>query len=226
MFDRWIPYQKHSQPYVLFQKYIKEVKRDYMSFKTSRMYVYKQLKYNNAKWEDAAYMHFSIQDKAITLKDWSKNFKKCEKWFLLNQQLAITSILEIYLTTIIKTAFFSNPALLLGYSKSIDGLTFFKYKKVINDELISKKIEDCTKGDWTVRVKNIKIIIENTETIFSAERISILDKNRNLRNNIAHSFGRNLYKVHNVDAIDILEQESFSEKQYYEYLKVVCDIVE
>ena len=226
MFDRWIPYQKHSQPYVVFQKYIKEVKRDYMSFKTSRMYVYKQLKSNNAKWTDAAYMHFSIQDKAITLKDWSKNFKKCEKWFLLNQQLAITSILEIYFTTIIKTAFYSNPALLLGYSHSIDGLKFFKYQKVIKDELLSKKIEDCVKGEWSARVRNIKTIFDDVESIFSSERISILDKNRNLRNNIAHSFGRNLNKVHDVDAFETLELESFSEKQFYEYINVVCKIVE
>lgn len=226
MFDRWIPFQKHSQPYFLFQRYIKEIKRDYMSFKTSKLYVYKQLHVNNATWKDNAYIHFPIRDKSIKLKEWSKNFKKCEKWFLLNQQLATTSILEIYFTTILKVAFISNPALLLGFPKCVDGLRFIKYKKSINDELISKKIEDCTKGEWPSRTKHLKIIFGNIDAIFSAERISILDKNRNLRNCIAHSFGRNLNKVHNVDALEISEQESFSEKQFYEYLKIICDIVE
>lgn len=225
MFNRWIPFQKHSQPYFLFQRYIKEIKRDYMSFKTSRIYVYKQLTINNANWKDTAHAHFAIKDKSITLKEWSKNFRKCEKWFLLNQQLAITSTLEIYLTTILKTAFFSDPALLLGQSKYIDGLSFVKHNKFINDELISKKIENCIKGEWPTRVKNLNLIFGNIDAIMNDEQISILDKNRNLRNSIAHSFGRNLNKVHNVDALEILEQESFTEKQFYEYLKVVCDIV-
>jgi hypothetical protein len=186
-------------------------------------YVYKNLG-KNGKWENKAsdYLEFSVPKGEETfkdLKDWSKSFNQFKKWNNLNALMALSSSLEIYISTVVELALLSDPGILFEMPKSIDGIDILKVngrKNIFLDEIIVS----ITKGDWNSRISAYEKYFGIVPRPL-ANQIGNLEKIRNLRNNIGHAFGRDIKASRNHEVKKISPMESLSDARLKKYQKSI-----
>lgn len=107
--------------------------------------------------------------------------KTSEKWHRRAVLVLLASAFERYLTDVTRLAFASNPT--LGPAPHLlDGLALFKH----NVQLAQYNVEDVTKGTWSARYSAYTRFFGSNKDLDSS--ISVLDKLRNDRNTIAHTF--------------------------------------
>ena len=96
--------------------------------------------------------------------------------------------LEMYLGHIMRTALFSDPFVVFGKPRALDGVTLLKQGIELP---YSEFAEGVTKGDWNsrsaafVKTFGVGLILLNRNK-------SVLEDIRNIRNSFAHGFGREL----------------------------------
>lgn len=192
----------------------------------SHGYAYKTLG-KTASWKDPVSRHFDLDHEiyASTFKDvkaWSQSYNTFDNWVNLNSVMAMSSNLETYMSTVIRLALESDVGVLFGASKKIDGIGIIKHGKLqpfdFNEQIIA-----CTKGEWNGRVSAYKKIFGSAPSVVS-NNISHLEKIRRLRNNIGHSFGRDLEKSREHDVIEIAEMEKISRENTIKLQKTIFGV--
>lgn len=198
-FDRWNPKDEYSRPYISYNAQTGELRRMYVSMLDSKSYVYSSLKKDGATWGDKPGKYFAYPNGvkktraySSSLKEWSDSFNQFCNWNNLNVLLAVNSIFETYMVKVIALALESDIGVIYGMSRSIDGIKAIKSGYKFN---LSKSIESCTKGTWSSRNSNIRNLFGSIPTIFET-KCGILDGIRVIRNDVAHSFGKDLEKAH------------------------------
>jgi hypothetical protein len=165
-----------------------------VAMQSAKSYVYKQLKSSGASWQDTASHCFGLPEnpgkKDKSLREWSDSFNSSQNWMALNGVVAIASNLETYLGTVTQLALSSDVGALYGVSKQIDGLQCIKRG---SGSLLDfrEQVEKVTKGTWDSRINAFKRYFQNVPTVFE-DGCSVLDQMRIIRNDVAHSFGRDL----------------------------------
>jgi len=194
-FDRWKPRSKSSWAWRVFKKHNVEFQRMYTSFDTSRKYTYQNLGTNGAKKSDNLDNHFKFDRQWESknfgdLSDWINAFNDLENWMNLNALVAILSNLETYMATIIPLALESDIGVVFGVSHRIDGIEILKHgkDKPFNFEDI---VISCAKGTWDSRISAYERAFGRAPK-YLKNHISELDIMRNMRNNVAHAFGREI----------------------------------
>lgn len=225
-FSRWKAREKYSWPFQVFQKHNKELSEMYMAQIASHAYIYKELG-KTADWKDSITKHFLLEDEVIgyvfeDLKSWSNSYNSFDNWVNLNCIMAMSSNFETYLSTVIKLALESNPGVLFGATTKIDGAEILKYgkKELFN---FDDRVISCTKGVWGSRVNAFEKIFESCPEILR-DNISLLEKIRKLRNNVGHSFGRDIEMSRNHDVIDIVKMEKLTREKTIKYQKLIFGI--
>lgn len=147
-----------------------------------------------------------------------RNSKLLANWVRLSALLSALSYFEIYMKKVITLSLMSDPAVRLGKSGAIEGLTWIK--SGLQDDL-DNFVTPCLKGEWGSRISAYKRLFVVAPASLEAE-IDKLDAMRNLRNKVGHSYGRNL-------KIEILEtaiapMESFSEERLKEFLELIFNL--
>lgn len=194
-FKRWEPKGKSTWAWRVYKKHNTEFQRMYSSFDTGKKYTYQSLGKNGAQKSDDINNHLKFEHKWESknfskLDDWILAFNDLENWVNLNSLVAILSNLETYMATIIPLALESDIGVLYGVSHRIDGVEILKHGKdrPLNFDAI---VLSCTKGTWDSRV----LAYERAFGIvpkYLKNHVSELDLMRNLRNNVAHAFGREI----------------------------------
>ena len=169
--------------------------RMYTSFDNSKKFTYQTLGSSGSSWSDMPTKHFHFShswecDRFDDLKDWSNAFNDLENWVNLNALVAISSNFETYIATIVPLALESDVGVLFGVPRRIDGIEIVKHgkEKPFNFEDI---VEACTKGTWQSRINSYERAFGRVPK-YLLNRISDLEKIRIVRNNVAHSFGRDI----------------------------------
>jgi hypothetical protein len=132
-FDRWSPHDKSTWSMQVFHKYDDELSLIWEANVIAGAFVYSRLKVDGAEWADSTTKHFTAENVYLTrhgtLKDWSNSFNLFGNWVNLNVVLTTVSNLETYLASVIAMALESDPGVVLGVSKAIDGASVLKHKR-------------------------------------------------------------------------------------------------
>jgi hypothetical protein len=105
------------------------------------------------------------------------------RWHRLLAVVIMTSAFERYLTAVATLAIASDPVLSPGFPKKVDGLTLIKYQLEAGD----RPTEPLTKGEWSSRLAAFRRYFGTLPQDLQAKE-GELEKMRNKRNQIAHTF--------------------------------------
>ena len=225
MLNRWVPYYTHSSSYRIFKLYNSELNRMIMSFTSSRKYTFSHLNTDGALWESPAINYlYTHNNKTITIADWKNIFNDFHNWTLLNELMALTSYFETYLEIIIKLAIESDPGILIGRSKCVDGIYLIKNNITTKDDIFQEELTGCVKGDWNSRIAHIGKLFGDSANIFRTH-LSDLEQMRNMRNKIGHAFGRDINTSRQILNADITPMERLSVSHFLKIQKMVRIIV-
>lgn len=212
-FKRWIPRDKSTWPFQSFSQYSLELGKQLQAHKAASKKAYNILGLKNAKWEDNVETHFqfSPSKKAAIfsdLKDWSNAHNAFDNWVNLNSLVFSSSNLETYMATAIRLALESDPGLIFGSSKVIDGVILLKQQQIYKYEF-DVEIMNCTKGDWQSRISGFEKLFGHVPAKI-IDNISELETVRRLRNNVAHAIGRDIEdsRIHGVKKVLPIEKIS------------------
>lgn len=225
-FDRWIPHEKTTWAYQIFKKYDMQITKNIWAFEPIPAFVYSSLKKNGAKWEDLPSVHLNFQNGKFlnydNLKEWSNSFNDFTNWAFLNTLMAISSNFETFLDNVIRLAILSDPGVIIGSSKSIDGMVLLKQKANRNFDL-KTVVTNCVKGDWNSRWLSIhKLFPSAPDTI--SKSITDLEYLRKARNDIGHSYGRNLEETRQITKKEILTPRNVGIQRVNKIQKIVRKI--
>ena len=171
-FDRWKPRERSTWPFQVFQKYTVELERLLFSQISGSKFLYSTLGRTTAAWSDSPTKHFVFDlryqaELFKDLKDWSRAFNDFANWTRLNAVIAMTSNLETYMTSVMSLALESDPGLIIGVPRAVDGISLLK--QGITPPGITENLEACTKGDWHSRVANYERLFGAVPSIFRSE---------------------------------------------------------
>lgn len=121
-----------------------------------------------------------------TLEGWQRNFSEFQNWVRLSSLLSALSYLESYISTVATLALRSDPLLRFHQSKTVDGVTWLK-QSVPDD--VAGQVLPLVKGEWPKRLGAYRMLFGQVPPAV-ASLVSDLDKMRQIRNGVAHSFGR------------------------------------
>jgi hypothetical protein len=193
-FKRWIAHDPSSWSFQVFQKYDLELICIWEAHIAATRFTYSHLKKDGAKWTDLPSKHFDMNKidwyKYNDLKAWSDSFNLFDNWVNLSVVLTTASNLETYLASVITMALDSDPGLVLGVGKSIDGAVVLKYRRPAVFK-IGEQINACTKGDWSSRLDAFEKLFGECPQEFRSSH-STLEELRGIRNRFGHAFGRDI----------------------------------
>ncbi|MGE7929215.1 hypothetical protein [Lysinibacillus xylanilyticus] len=225
-FDRWKSNDDYTYAYKIFNRYHTYMNSLYWSYAPA--YAYSQIAYSQKKKEGGqlptTHELFNLSGKdservASNLDDWSRHFKEFDNWTRLNALLSLNSYFEIYLSSVVSLAVESDIGLQFAASKSVDGLTIVKNGNSRGYSFfdISREI---TMGEWSKRRKRFKEIFGSAPQELTTYEKD-LEKIRNIRNSVAHSFGRDIEKSRSRSQTDILEIQRISIKTLKKYMSII-----
>lgn len=253
-FERDVSHERTSCPYKAFLDYLTDINKNYWSLVpalSKEKYLAKQ-KLDNAEVNSmlsADFFHATgehVRRIPQELEEWVRSIRMFENWNRINILISIISNFETYLSSVIRVAMEANPSLLFNYIylspedflspadslsfedfEKIDGVIFLKkglfdkkgYKDLIDD--IESKL---THGDWTNRTNTFYKLFPNAPAVFR-NKIKELEDARKLRNNAAHSFGREISQAReNRNFNKLSNYDSLSEERLIKYFKLFSDL--
>ena len=128
---------------------------------------------------------------------------------------------ETYLVSIITLALESDIGVKYGMSKKLDGIKAIKSGVRLD---FTSEIVSCTKGDWNSRLASMQSIFGKEPDILR-QNIKDLERIRKIRNNVAHSFGRDIQEAHEVHKLQRLPSEKLHCKQLLKYWNIIDECV-
>ena len=227
-FNRWVAKDKHSYAFRLFSKhhtYMNSLYWAHVPASSAAQHQYRNaLKSSPVPTTQSAFgltgpNAFRVAD---SLSDYSDHLKEFDNWTRLNTLVSVLSYFEIYLSTVVSLAIESDLGLLHSVSREIDGVMVLKNNNGADHSFFDKS-ELITKGTWNQRVSNF-ISLFNIAPISLGSNISDLEKMRKLRNNVAHSFGRDIDESRSRHTLKILPIERLSEPRLQRYMGLIIKI--
>lgn len=139
-------------------------------------------------------------------------------WVRLSALLSAAAYLETYINRVVRLSLLSDPAVRLGKTRIIDGVSWLKND--IRDD-VESLVTSCIKGDWSSRIAGFKKLFGGVPPIMERELVA-LEGVRNTRNRVGHSFGRDI-------KISLLElqpevAESLNESSLKATLQLIFDV--
>lgn len=213
-FARWTPLEPFTWSFQVFTEYDRELMRLWGSHLSSTAYTYSQLGSTGAKWTDKPSAHFRADvlpaSFCTDMKDWSTAFNAFDNWVNLSVVLTLASNLETYVASVVRLALQSDPGVLLGTPRAIDGGYALKHKRIGAVD-IDAHIEACTRGDWNSRLSALQRLFGSSVAGLRAVH-SDLDHLRTVRNRFGHAFGRKINEARRTGTLDILPMEKMTRK--------------
>jgi hypothetical protein len=128
--------------------------------------------------------------------------------------MGLSGYFETYLHSVTTLALKSDPGLLISSSRSVDGISLVKRKKLPD---ISPQVAAITKGTWPNRLKKYEAIFGEVPEDLK-ECCADLEKMRLLRNSVGHAFGRDLDDYRNPLILKPHQLQRLSETRLQKWL--------
>ena len=222
-FERWKPREKSTWPFQVFQKHTDELERFLSAHISGSKFVYSSLGKTTATWSDSPTKYFAFHlryqgDLFKDVRDWSNAFNSFGNWTRLNAVIALTSNLETYMASVMSLALESDPGILIGAPRAIDGIALLKHG--VSPPRIAEYVEACTKGDWNSRTANYRRIFGSVPSIVM-RKLADLEAIRMLRNRVSHAFGRDIKQARKHWIRTIIPMERLSIERALRYKRLV-----
>jgi hypothetical protein len=131
--------------------------------------------------------------------------------------LSAASYLEIYMREVISLALTSDPFVVYGLSRQLDGVVLLKAGKVPS---FAAEVTDCCRGQWPSRIAKFRRLFGTVPSAWEA-LVSDLEEIRKLRNAVGHAFGRDLRgQLALLRGLDIPTQR-LSEERLKKWLSII-----
>lgn len=223
-FERWKHAFPQSGPFLVYKQYYEELNRYYWASFSGHKITYSEMA-KTYTWEsdpekvlDLPKHNYNFK----TLREWSNAYNALQVWIRLNVVLSMSSILETYMDSVCGLAIESNPGILINASKSIDGVSLLKTKR-LDREVIENAIQNITKGTWTQR----RAVFDS---LFGGHPIEMekyeadLEELRSKRNSVGHAFGRDIIKARRFEEIKPLPLDGIKQEKLIHYLDVTLKV--
>lgn len=224
-FSRWNHILPHSWPYKVYKQYSEEVSEYLWTADSSYKYVNSQLTKNHVPDTDDVKTHFRLPSNVwnfVTVKDWKAAYDDMQNWVRLNCVMSLSAALETYLTAVISLAIESDPGLLLGVTKTIDGAKLLKHNQ-LQPEVYKIQVKKCVEGKWSDRIGAIKKLFGTYPAILETNRAD-LDAMRLMRNKVGHAFGRDIEAARDFSKIAKQAPERISVDRLKKWMKCAFDV--
>lgn len=222
-FNRWSSIGKSTWAFQTLRTYSIELEKMRIAHSVSSKFCYQQLGKLGANWEDQPKSFFTTSgakeaEYFDSMKAWKEGHHELQNWMNLNSVMAMSSNFETYLSAVVSLAIASDPGAIVGAPHSADGIYLLKHGKNKIDP--SEYVIACTKGDWNSRVKAFEDIFGLLPKKLK-DNVSELNSIRRLRNNVGHSFGRDLVKSRINGLKNILPTERITEERTTKYQRLL-----
>jgi len=224
-FDRWKHILPHSWPYKVYKQYNEEVSDYLWTADSSYKFVNSQLTKNHVLDTDGVKTHFRLPSTVwnfVTEKDWKTSYDEMQNWVRLNCIMSISANLETYLASVFSLAIESDPGLLLGATKTIDGAKLLKHNQLQSD-VYKLHLKKCVEGKWSERISAIKKLFGTYPTIFDTNKAE-LEAMRVMRNKVGHAFGRDIEAARDFTKITKQVSERVSVDRLKKWMKCAFDV--
>lgn len=152
-------------------------------------------------------------------EDYVKYLKEFNNWTRLNTLVSVTAYFETYLSSVVSLSIESDLGILYSIPQRIDGISVLKHNNG-NEYSFFDKSAMITKGTWSQRIGSFKKLFQTVPQIL-VDSESDLEKMRNIRNNVAHAFGRGIEESRSRDNIDIRPVERLSIERLQKYMNII-----
>lgn len=226
-FDRWKHYSPTSGPFKVYKQYYTELNLYYWSSYSVHKLAYKGLKSMGADWstDPGSVLLLPAGNHSFdSLRKWSSSFDASQVWTRLQALLSMASILETYIDTIASLAIESDPGVLINASRSMDGISLIKRKR-IEHEIISSRVMFLTKGTWNERFSAFDSLFGNHPNELDSF-IEDLEGIRRKRNSVGHAFGRDIEQSRRYDEFTPLPIDGISEERLLHYFDIMFQVAQ
>lgn len=220
MFDRWTCAWSKTWAFRLFKKHHTELNSLYWAHIASSNNSLKTIKsYPPETLASTVFPLPQIDNRRLnrTVEQWKQEYKEFNNWVNLSAAVSLASYIEIYLQSVVTLSLESNPAILLGAPRAVDGAKFLKIR---NDYSYAETAVPVFKGTWQDRARVYRnyfgILPEALE-----HSLGDLEDLRILRNGVGHTFGRpvDTYKAAKIN-IEIKPLQRLSQERLKKWLGV------
>jgi hypothetical protein len=154
------------------------------------------------------------------LNQWSQDYKEFINWVRLNAAVSLSGYLEVYLQSAATLALESDPGTLLGAPRAIDGIALLKTKDKYS---YSDDAASVAKGTWPSRLSAYKEYFGKLPAVVE-DSISELEQLRELRNGVAHVFGREPGDYKSRINFELKPLQRLSNERLKKWLEVVANV--
>ena len=222
-FNRWGHVQWQTRPFQVFKQYNKELSDFLWAEYAAHEYVKNNL-INTISPKDDCSSHLCFPAKVWNfqkMEDWSRAFDEGQNYLYLNCVVALSSNLEVFLKSIITLAVESNPGVLSGAPRAIDGVRNLKYNTPVTGYW--RRVKKCVDGQWPERIAAMDALFRSHPSILNTH-LNDLEAIRELRNKVGHAFGRDIEAACGFTNTKKLPIERISAENLKNWLKVAYDV--
>jgi hypothetical protein len=229
-FDRWKPYTYQNRssktiPFLRFKTFHTELNDMYWASRASVKAAYSATA-NCAKTASMSEaFHLNPQEygyRELTLEKWSSTFTDFQNWTRLNALMSLSAYFEYYLQAITTLALESNPGSLLDDSVKVDGCIILKKR---HEYSFLQETIPFVKGEWDSRKSAFVKTFGGCPQILE-DNIGELDKMRNLRNNLGHTFGREVDVSELLDRAEFVPMQRLREERLKKWMGLVFQVAD
>lgn len=220
-YNRWISADPNTIAYRIFKKHHCEINDyiwSYIPLESFCSYIVRNEKTKNIH----EIFYVSGPDAKRVYKErhkWKNDIEDFSKWTNINALVSILSYFEFYMKRICYTAIMSDPGLIIGSSRAVDGIINLKNNIEIP---IDVYVERITKGTWFDRARNFESLFKWIPDSIK-HNLNKLDDMRNIRNRAAHAFGRNLNDVF-IEKDDDMPMDTLKLEQLKSFMSLIDNI--
>lgn len=225
VFDRWKHALPHSGPYLVYKQYYEELNRYYWASFAAHPITYKGMCKLGFTWKSVPEVTLGLpkyNHSFKTLRDWAKAYDALQIWTRLNVVISLASILETYIDSVCGLAIESNPGILIHASRSLDGVSLLKTKR-IDHELIDNARKTITKGTWEKRIAGFDVLFGGHPAELDIYLLD-LEELRQKRNSVGHAFGRDINKARRFEEIKPLPLDGIKQEKLIHFFDVTLKV--
>ena len=225
VFDRWNHALTHSGPYLVYRQYYSELNRFYWASHSGHKITYTEMTNKGYTWDsnpDAVLGLPAHNHSFPTLRDWATAYDQLQVWTRLNVVISLASILETFIDSVCGLAIESNPGVLINASKSLDGVSLLKTKR-LEREVIENAIEDIAKGTWPQRRSAFDVLFGGHPVELDTYEAD-LEELRKKRNSVGHAFGRDIDKARRFEEIKPLPLDGIRQEKLIHFFDITLRV--
>lgn len=221
-FDRYKLFNNRSLAHRLFKRHHTHFNDIYWSHRVAKSHTFQSTR--SSRREDITSSLFNPGFQEVRndrcLGEWGQWYSEFDDWTRMSAIMAMAGYLETYIAQATTAALESAPSLIFGSGAIIDGAAFLKHNHKYD---LYEHSEQFTRGSWQSRISAYKSLFGNCP--FEGN-LSNLEKLRTLRNDVGHSFGRDIKSMKFAQSWEVKKLPKISDNRLILFLNLVEQVAE